>query len=571
MALWGVSWVDRTIPGELLVDPYIRGRARILQVTFALGILGIGLGAVSAYISYGQVFVTQVISFVGFASGIVLLRVTKSVRAMGILMVAMGLFAVTANAVEEDGLVYVMTWGGILIVAAMYIVGLRAGWAIGAITVVATFLMSWGHQVGVFRGRLGPDMELSNAIMVANQMLLMLVFATQYAREHRALTERLEEARQQAEASSRAKSVFLATMSHEIRTPMNGVLASADLLRRADLPPEEQALAKMVFDSGELLLALLNDILDLSKLEAGRVELEPRPFNPRAMVAAVAHLLRAKAHEHGDTIEVQVELGVPAALVGDELRLRQVLLNLVGNAVKFTQEGRVRLHLGLEGEQVVFRVEDSGCGMTPEQEGRLFRPFSQGDASVQRTHGGSGLGLAISQHLVMAMGGRIVCETKLGVGSTFSFALRLPEADEEAHIEAELESTGDLPRLDGAVLVVDDNTINRRVALRMLERMGCSTVDAEDGQVALTRIREVPVALVLMDREMPVLDGLAATREIRRLPGGLAETPVVGITASALSEEIASCLDAGMQEVLPKPVTVRMLHHAVSRWGRRAG
>jgi two-component system, sensor histidine kinase len=567
--------LDRTIPGAILAEPGQRSRARMVQCFYALGVLGFFTAALVQLWAAGELMLTHPISIALFVAGFFLLRLTGSLQISAGFALAIGLAGVVGNAVQLGGLVFILTWGSVFVGGALYMLGLRAAMIVGAASILIAFAIAAAHVSGVYPP-LSPEVltvlvgsGTRAAIMIAMQIVTMLLFLGFYHREHRLLNESLVQARIDAEASDRAKSVFLATMSHEIRTPMNGVLAAADLLRRSDIPPEEKALAEIVYSSGDALLSLLNDILDLSKLEAGKVQLETLPFNPRELARSVVELLRHRAKQKSLQLDLEIDSTVPVCLLGDASRLRQVLLNLLGNAVKFTDKGRVRLVIGPGERGVVFRVEDTGPGLDASQRSQLFQRFVQTDSSVHRTHGGTGLGLAISRHLVEAMGGHIDVDSEVGQGSVFHFELTLAEG---VMVEPETlaEQTGDVPRLDGLVLVVDDNAVNRKVAENMLHRLGCETASAADGIAALEQISKLPVALVLMDRQMPVLDGLDTTRRIRALGGKASATPVVGLTASVFTEEVADCLEAGMQAVLSKPVTMRALSGALRNYARQA-
>ncbi|MBK6687858.1 MAG: response regulator [Deltaproteobacteria bacterium] len=567
--------LDWTIPSELLAEPFLRSRARLVQAIYLLGTVAFAAASLARYSATGLWLTSHQIAIGAFLIGLTSLRLTRSIRFTSGLALGIGWGGVVANALQVGGLIFVLSWGSVLVAAAVYLLGLRAAIWVALLTSVAALTMSLAHHqhwlepLSMQAVSLYADSGIQAAVMVIVQVLAMLVFMGLYFREHEVLTANLERARADAEASNRAKSVFLATMSHEIRTPMNGVLAAADLLRRSPLPEEEKSLANIVYGSGDALLGLLNDILDFSKIEAGKVALEKLPFSIREIASAAVELQQPRARQKGLLLELEVHEAVPACSSGDATRLRQVLLNLLGNAVKFTSTGRVRLSIRPGKTGVYFAVEDTGPGLTELERSRLFQPFVQADASVHRTHGGTGLGLAISRHLVEAMGGKIEVDSEPGFGSTFHFELPLPEGGELPK-DTSLEPSGDLPPLIGPVLVVDDNEVNRKVAENMLRRLGCDTLSAVDGAAALERVQAESVSLVLMDRQMPVMDGLEATRRIRQLPGPLGAIPIVGLTASAFSDEINTCLEAGMQDVVSKPVSVRTLSRTLRRWALRS-
>ena len=384
----------------------------------------------------------------------------------------------------------------------------------------------------------------------------------------------LRAAKQAAEAANAAKSAFLAHMSHEIRTPMNAVLGLAQVLEQTELTPDQRVMVGQVRSAGGSLLALLNDILDLSKIEAGRLDLAPHPFALAPLLARIEGLLGATARAKGLALELDPPPALEGGLLGDPLRLEQVLLNLIGNAVKFTERGEVRLRIvprDLSADQVRLRftVSDTGIGMTPEALAGLFTPFTQADASITRRFGGTGLGLAISKRLVDLMGGELGAESVPGIGSRFW--CELPFARTTMFEEPGMASpTGAIPagpHLAGRhLLVVDDSRINREVAERMLTLVGASASLVADGRQALAALSAHPDAFdaVLMDVQMPVMDGLSATRRIRD-ELGLMALPVIALTAGVLPEQQAAARAAGMNEVLAKPLNLERLVAALRR------
>jgi signal transduction histidine kinase/ActR/RegA family two-component response regulator len=391
--------------------------------------------------------------------------------------------------------------------------------------------------------------------------------------------EALKRAKLEAESADRAKSRLLANMSHEIRTPMAAVIGFTNLLADTPLGAEQRDYLENIRSSGEALLTLIDDILDFSKIEAGRLKLESRPFDLRNTVEQVVGLLAVRAAEKELRLSFAIDAAVPRAIVGDVVRLRQILVNLLGNAVKFTAAGEVSLTVSSRSvedgrHRIAFAVRDTGPGIAPEQQQRIFESFSQADASISRKFGGTGLGLAISRSLVEQMGGSLGVESEPGRGAEFRFSI-LAEATDQAltkpsgHAPLADSRTADLPTL--RVMVAEDNPVSRKLVLMTLKRLGYEAEASVNGVELLERMADHVYDVVFMDVQMPEMDGLEATRRICRDWPRERRPRIVAMTAAAFPEDRAHCLEAGMDDYISKPVDLNALIDVLRRVKPSAG
>jgi PAS domain S-box-containing protein len=412
-----------------------------------------------------------------------------------------------------------------------------------------------------------------------------MIGAMQDITEHK---RELETARSRDAAlqSARLKSQFLANMSHEIRTPLNSVIGMTGLLLHTELTGEQREFAEAVRLSGESLLTVINDILDFSKIEAGKLTFEMVNFNVRETIGEVIQLLGEQAQVKKLTLATSLAPDLPAVIIGDPGRLRQVLTNLTGNAIKFTQQGEVAIRAAKVSETdthsvIRFEVADTGIGIPENGRAGLFQPFFQVDASTSRRYGGTGLGLAICKELVQLMNGQIGVDSVPGQGSTFWFTARFEKGTALAARDGAEPSIGHVARQEsmfpektgkrGLILVAEDNVLNQKVILRQLQEMGHSVDAVANGVEVLEALKRIPYEVILMDCQMPELDGYAATSEIRRREGEAKHTPIIAMTAHVMKEDRDKCLAAGMDDFLSKPVRVARLEEVLDHWLSQAG
>jgi len=582
------SIVDGLLPPSLHaagVDAVRRGRLAVATCVF--GLIGGPIGVLTAALNEAAGQRVRILAFVVVTiwtgSIIVILRRTGSLLFAGN-AIAAGVFVAGTISVFQSGDLGLPMLSFIALVPAVVVMiaGVRSGLVWAGAAIVVPIVLHRMHAVGhVFPAHMSADDQ--RIIQVVGLVLIALAgicIGVTYELLKNAALRDVEQASREIAAArdaaldvARIKSEFLATMSHEIRTPMNGVLGMTQLLLDTPLSDEQLDFVQTIRSSGDSLVAIVNDILDYSKIEAGRLELEPTVIDITAIAREVLDLFAASARDKGLGLSREVAGGVPRSLVGDAMRVRQVLVNLVGNAVKFTAHGRIdvaiRLLRGADGtEHVEIAVRDTGIGIPPESMKFLFRSFSQVDSSTARRFGGTGLGLAISKRLAEVMGGDVTAESEPGRGSTFRFffpARRAAQSASPPRSEIAGEPASPLAtRHPLRILLAEDNRVNQKVAVRLLARMGYQVAVAANGLEVLEALEREPFDVILMDVQMPELDGLAATRRIRAAHPGCPPR-IIAMTANVMLGEREECTAAGMDDYVAKPVDRRALADALLR------
>lgn len=410
----------------------------------------------------------------------------------------------------------------------------------------------------------GPAISFTTATMLFSCAILVTFL-------HYRSESRLQKAKEAAEASDRAKSRFLATMSHEIRTPMNGVFGVLQNLRLTELTQGQKDEIELLQSSGELLLVIINDVLDFSKIDAGKLNLETRRFHLPDTTRSVKKMLDSQAAGKGLALELVIADDCPIWVMGDEVRFRQVVMNLTNNALKFTKAGGVRIFLqlgeGTENEpRIIVKVVDSGIGMTEEALKSLFQPFQQGDSSTTREYGGTGLGLAICKGIATAMNGNLTVESVLGSGSSFRFDALFQRAQVPESNEVEQKSIPTRPIYAGyKVLIVEDNYINQIVVSKICQKLGFGVTTALNGEEAVEANKNSHFDLILMDCQMPIMDGYDATKAIRAWENSDSRVPIIALTANSLPEDKLKCKDSGMDDFISKPLLISVLMEVLKK------
>lgn len=552
------AWMDRMVPHALDEKSEVRARFFVRAWMVALGFAAFSTLFFGVHGLWPQVWVIGQLLVAGPAL-LVLHRRGSSFEplvhaSLAAVSFAFGLGALTDVPTDHTSL-------GLLLLVPMlatFLLGKRGGVTWLFLGLIWGGFVSSAEDHGWIVGAADPYPIETHLVNFGMGIVLAWLFAQTFDSVR-------EEANERLIAADRLRRTFLANVSHEIRTPMNGVLGMTEVMLQDQLSPQHREQLATIQRSGRNLVSLIDGLLDLAKMEAGKLSLEEVDFDLDALLADISTLAGATARSKGLELKVERNPEVPSVLRGDGMRLGQVLTNLVGNAIKFTSSGQIRLEIrrvqSAVGVGCSFAVTDSGPGIAAEAQARLFSPFEQADSTTTRKHGGTGLGLALSQRIVSRMGGHIEVDSKPGVGSRFSFTIVFGEAGARATAHLASEAPHASHR---TALVVDDNAINLKVAEALCEKAGFIVQTATSGREAVAAVERQRFSIVLLDVHMPEMDGLEVARRIR----SLGSTPIVGLTGSAMPEELSECLRAGMNAVLTKPVTFVVLKRTLEQFAR---
>jgi signal transduction histidine kinase/CheY-like chemotaxis protein len=563
--------VDRVLPQSAMAGPDHLLAGRVFVVTAAVACIG--------SIAFSVAQMLSGVFTVAFAHGFTalfeltlfaIMRRTNSVRGVGHALVVVTMLQIAFVSVLLGGVtITALMFIGVVPLIALIVISARAAWGWLAVGLALVGLLLVLEYVGVTFPPRPPQARLVDGLSITILSVVTLAFASTFIGLSRRTLDALRRANHElslakarAEAASTAKDRFVATVSHELRTPLSGAIGFARLLVDADLPMSAHENARLALSSSETLLRLVDDILDYAKLGAGQLKLEPVPIDLPALVSEVGRVC-SMSFPNGAALHVHVDVQEPL-VKGDALRVKQVLMNLVGNALKFAPEGTVQLRVSTDDDgRTRFTIEDTGIGISEETLARLFQPFSQGDSSSTRGYGGTGLGLSISRQLVELMGGTIDVQSRVGQGSTFSFVLPLPLTSERPQARNPHDDAGIGARL--RALIIDDDGTNRLLTREYLERMGFHTRAVESGKAGLRVFTEEPWDMVFLDCQMPGMDGYDTARRMRAAQSADTRPFIIALTASALPEERARCLAAGMDDLLTKPFTPSDVASSIAR------
>ncbi|MDD9935268.1 MAG: ATP-binding protein [Myxococcales bacterium] len=567
---WLDALVEPLLPLDLADDPIERRRARLAVVYSIASLSMLALFSLLAMLLLPEPWVallgvTVIAAEVGITTAY---KRTGAMELLGMVRAAAPALAIPVAAAYTGGILSpALLWMLLPPMLASTFLSPRAGVGFGLWSLACVLGFAGLELVGI---RLSSPLGGASLVIVTAACLVLLslllwMLARLTAGEQRHANRMLVESLADARGAAQAKGQFLADMSHELRTPMSSVIGFADLLSGTKLDDAQRDYVATIVRSGESMVALVNDILDLSKIEAGMLQIQREPFNLADCVEAASHGLASMAERKGLDNRVRCPAALERYFVGDEIRVRQVLTNLIGNALKFTREGHVETSATIERRErgrmwVRFEVRDTGIGIPGNRLESIFEAFTQAEGSTTRDYGGTGLGLTISTRLVHMLDGEIGVESEEGKGSTFWF--RLPMTPTAPPHEVQQAQTFDAPIRSGMrprVLLAEDDHTNRRFIQMTLNRLGCDVDLAADGQEAVSLAGDNPYALIFMDLQMPTLDGFDATRTIRDMPGAAGRTPIVAVTAHVMPGVREKCIEAGMNGFLPKPVSFAAL------------